>query len=186
MKNCIIYFLGLYSLLAISSCKKTHTNTTDPNNIAGLPPATQIGANTFGCLVNGVPWLPDGHGGSIPNLSIDYDSGFNNGIFGITAYRKTATENTYIALGINDSIRLISAPYKFSIGYNLRGGAYYNDVVYCERMTNTVTHYSKGSITINKLDRVNQIISGVFECVLYSSFCGDTIKITNGRFDFKF
>jgi len=37
-----------------------------------LPPATQVGANTFGCLLNGKVWLPKGNN-SISNYSFSYD-----------------------------------------------------------------------------------------------------------------
>ncbi len=182
-----IYINVLVIIVTIAAaCKKNNSTTNDPNNVPGLPPATQSGANTFGCLVNGVPWVPQGYGGSSPNLSIDYDPSFNNGIFGIAAYRKTITDNTYISIGIGDSIRLISAPYTFNIGFKKLGGAYFVDSFYCQRMSTDSLHKISGFITISKLDRSKNIISGSFECQLFNPNCGDTIKITNGRFDFKF
>jgi hypothetical protein len=55
MKNKIFFFL--LSMLAapplamMPACRK-HTETPDP-----LPPATQEGKNTFGCYIDGKPWV---------------------------------------------------------------------------------------------------------------------------------
>ena len=46
--------LLLAALLGLSQCKKH-----DPES--ALPPATQTGASTFGCLVNGQAWTPKGN-----------------------------------------------------------------------------------------------------------------------------
>ena len=173
-------------MFCFAKCEKEKPIDSTNNDIPGLPPATQVGANTFGCLINGIPWVPEGYGGGSPNLSIDYDPGFNNGIFGIAAYRKTVSDNTSMAIGVGDSIRLINAPYTFNIGFKGLGGAYYIDSFYCERMSTDSSHKSSGFITISKLDRSTRIIAGSFEFTLFNANCGDTIKITNGRFDFKF
>ena len=82
MKSCIIYVIIFCSLYAICSSKKIHAKITDQNNIQGLPTTTQIGANTFGCLVNGVPWVTAASN-STPNLNIDYNSKISNEIFTI-------------------------------------------------------------------------------------------------------
>jgi hypothetical protein len=184
MKIYILFLLIFFSLLLANCAKHKPNNNND--HVPGLPPATQIGANTFGCLVNGVPWVPQGFGGTTNNLSIDYDPGFNNGIFGISAYRKTALENTSIAIGIGDSMTLITAPYTFHIGFKNIGGSFYSDLTYCQRMSTDSLHFTKGFITIIKIDRVNKIIAGSFDCTLFNKKCGDTIKLTKGRFDFKF
>lgn len=45
----------LTAILLNTSCKKQNVNIcTDP--VCKLPPATQTGAHTFGCLVDGKPW----------------------------------------------------------------------------------------------------------------------------------
>ena len=48
----------LVAMVMITSCKKTDTNSLDAE-LAKLPPITQTGANTFGCLVNGRAVLPN-------------------------------------------------------------------------------------------------------------------------------
>ena len=60
--------LLLVALLSLSQCKK---NAPAPA-AEQLPPATQTGANTFGCLLNGQPWMPQGYNGT-SNYSVYYD-----------------------------------------------------------------------------------------------------------------
>ncbi len=53
MKNTILLLLTLFTL---SCCKNDDDTPTNP--IDQLPPATQVGANTFGCLLDGQAFLP--------------------------------------------------------------------------------------------------------------------------------
>ncbi|GAB2858733.1 Riean_0653 family protein [Hymenobacter ruber] len=73
--------LLLAALLGLSQCKKK-----DPDPASQLPPATQTGANTFGCLVNGQAYTPKGNNG-MSNLYVSYDSTFRGGALGIETYR---------------------------------------------------------------------------------------------------
>lgn len=185
MKHTITYSVLILICLCTISCKKTHNNATDPNNIPGLPPATQIGANTFGCLVNGVPWVPAGSNGT-PNLSIDYDPGFNNGIFTISAMRVISpSQTTSIGIGIRDSLNFFSSPKLLSLSSNSLFGVYYNDFVNCTYGYFDTAIIREGQILIAVLNRTSRIIAGTFEAMLIKPSC-DTIRITNGRFDFKF
>jgi hypothetical protein len=178
-----IYITILVIIVTITAaCKKNNNTTTDPNNVPGLPPATQSGANTFGCLVNGVPWVPQGSNGT-NNLSIDYDPGFNNGIFNIVAYKFIAPIDEQILLGVRDSLNFINAPISLSLSRNsLYAISYKKD---CDLWNRFPDVYSEGMLTINKLDRNSRTISGVFNATMYKVGC-DTIKITKGRFDFRF
>ncbi len=60
MKQLQILAFSFLIMVCCNCCKKDSTNTTD---VPGLPPATQIGANTFGFLLNGQPWVPKGNNG---------------------------------------------------------------------------------------------------------------------------
>jgi hypothetical protein len=54
MKNYIKYLLITIAFIACNNDDKTS------NPIDQLPPATQVGANKIGCLVNGVPFTDSG------------------------------------------------------------------------------------------------------------------------------
>src|SRR5437762_9421648 len=58
LKAEIFLFISFYCLLLGASCKKNK----QPSNVDPLPPATQIGAKTFGCYLNGNVWIPTGGG----------------------------------------------------------------------------------------------------------------------------
>jgi len=176
----IIYILLLAIVAGFTKCGKE--KPTISNDVPGLPPATQTGANTFGCLVNGVPWVPQGSNGT-NNLSIDYDPGFNKGIFNIVAYKFTIPTSEQIIVGIRDSLNFLTAPTTLALSRNsIYSISYGKD---CDWFNQHADVLSSGTLTIRKLDRNNGIISGEFDAIMVKSSC-DTIKITKGRFDFKF
>jgi hypothetical protein len=159
----------------VTACRKHHTDSN------GLPPATQEGKNTLGFLLNGQPWTPQGFNGTA-NLSIDVDFSFNQGIFGISAYRLSSGE--HIGFGIEDSLNFVSFPNAFSLGkQTLYQFGFIANNCFIDYYDTSV--YREGSLTITKLDKINRIISGTFSATLYKPGC-DTIKITDGRFDMKY
>jgi hypothetical protein len=181
MKNLFLSLItiSILSTLSCSSCKKEIVIDN-----SGLPPTTQTGANTLGFTLNGQPWIPQGNNGTA-NLSIDYDAGFNNGVFGISAYKIINTNNReYFGIGLKDSLNFMVAPFNINLS---------NTSLYRIRFDNGICSYfstdtdtkTSGSLTVNKLDRINRIISGTFNATLSKAGC-DTIKITDGRFDMKF
>jgi hypothetical protein len=170
----------IYCLFCFAQCRKTPVD----NN--SLPAATQDGKNTFGFLLNGQPWTPQGNSGT-GNLSIDFDQGFNNGILGIVAYRTiSASDKTQFILGVADSLNFKIAPFTLLIKKKSIGGLSFSTKNYCDILHADTTIYESGKINITKLDRTSRIVSGTFEGILYKQICGDTIKITDGRFDMKF
>jgi hypothetical protein len=185
MKNTTVLTLLLitFSVAACSCCKKNDEPTAD--NTYGLPNATQEGKNTFGFLLNGEPWTPKGQVGVSANLAVNVDFGYKKGVFGITAYRYfSATNQDNFGIGISDSLNFYTPP--FSLPINKVGICrllYSNGI--CNFFNTDNSSYSEGTITINKLDKILQIISGKFEVKIYSQGC-DTIKITEGRFDMKY
>ncbi len=181
-----IYIPVLVIIVTIAAaCKKNNITTNDPNNVPGLPPTTQSGANTFGCLVNGVPWVPQGSNGT-NNLSIDYDPGFNNGIFSISAQRiLSVNQTTSIGIGIRDSLNFVTPPKKYILSRNSLFGVYYHDFNGCMFGYFDSTISKEGWLLISTYNKNNGIISGTFEATLIKNAC-DTIRITKGRFDFKF
>ncbi len=90
------FLLFLLAFTAIQ-CKK------NKSGIEGLPPETQIGKNTFGCLVNGQILEPRG-GGIAPNYDCYYqhispgDSGY---VFSVSGRDLSNSDNVRgVALGI--------------------------------------------------------------------------------------
>lgn len=177
------YVLLLAITIGFTQCCKEKPTSSNDNNIPGLPPATQTGANTLGFLLNGVPWTPAGNNGTA-NLSMDFDPGFSNGIFGVSAYRVIAANNVeYFGIG-TDSLNFRTPPFSiplynksiFSLGFQRNS---------CDYLWIDTLVKASGILTISKLDRTNNVIAGTFNATLIKEGC-DTIKITQGRFDMKF
>lgn len=176
-----LFFIGLTA----SECKK-HKPPSNPFD--QLPPATQTGANTFGCLVNGKVWIPNGYFSPYPNYRVIVDPNFSDGNVDIRLYR--------IANGIREDISIASDSIKtvgiYKINDNGRTQHRFQkssedlSVQYCEIFYGGIFH-RQGYLNITKFDLNNGIISGEFEIQAININCGygDTIKITKGRFDKK-
>jgi hypothetical protein len=178
----MIFFLSECSLF-----KKKDATPTDP--IAQLPPITQEGKNTFGCLVNGKPWMPEGKRNTFSNnYTMDVDPGFRGGFINIGVYKYSKDYDEAMALSI-DSV----PKYKENI-YDLKcvnkfpyidggGVAFYNYKVGKEYLCEKDAKILYSKILLTRYDLQAGIISGTFEFTLAKP--NDTIKVTNGRFDKK-
>ena len=169
------YLPLLLPLALLLGCKKNNPAPADQ-----LPPATQTGANTFGCLVNGQPWTPQGYDGT-SNYSIYYDSGYRKGTLNIAAYRyNTGDSNSRQDIIIfSDSLKAIST-YPLSLP-NHQEALFYGSKGQCEYHQNE-GHYRRGALTITRLDLQAGVVSGTFAFTLYKAGC-DSVRVTQGRFD---
>ena len=152
----------------------------DPSPTEQLPAATQTGANTLGCLVNGQPWTPQGNNGS-SNYSISYDPN-PYGVLDLTTYRyqQTPTDNFQ---SLNLLVRELRGPKTYDMrDLALTHVSWYDRIIGCDMSSDGVGTYHKGTLTITKLDLQAGIISGTFEFTLAKPGC-DTVRVNNGRFD---
>ena len=149
----------------------------DPTPLSQLPPASQTGAGTFGCLINGRAYTPKGNNGTT-NFAVLYEPGPQGVGLNILTYRIDGGRQ-YLSL----SCGLITPQKRtFTIGlpategdaaYDGVGGDYFND--------NGLT-YRRGQIIITRLDEQAGVLSGTFEFTSVRRG-GDTLKVTQGRFD---
>ena len=182
MKNIII--VTMLILLCAASCKKSKPITA-LTELEKLPPITQTGANTFGCLVDGKAWLPNGSKPQIggPNIQVYVDPTFQGGRFSITGHQYNNFQSK-VSFG---SANCTSAGY-FDLALPVNGidyNRFKNNVNTCEYSSFDLGTYRRGFFNISRYDLNNGVFSGTFEFTIKSPTCGDTIRITNGRFDVK-
>jgi hypothetical protein len=180
MKNNNTFFLLFFSICSLfAACKKDKTI----NEIDKLPAATQTGANTFGCLVNGTFFINNGYDGNNSNYRLFVDPNFQNGAFQIRVYSFLNLKYQRININSNDinsvgTFNVIGNSGPIFIDYNNdNGNCNFNQSANC---------YLKGNLTITRYDISNGIFSGTFQFDIKDpNFNCDTIKITEGRFDKK-
>lgn len=179
-KQFFLLILG-FLLISIFSCKKETTDTTshDPNK---LPPLTHEGKNTFGCLVNGEIWVayaPSSVGGAMA-ITGEFDSGSGH----IEATLKTDTKHEAVKLFFKDvdSIGL----YNFYLVSDTKTGiAYFLNPPNCSIYYHDTSNV--GTMNITYFNNSNRIMSGTFQMDLVNPSCqGDTVRIREGRFDWRF
>jgi hypothetical protein len=168
--------LLLFTSFALSSCNKDDDTPTNP--IDQLPPETQIGANTFGCLINGVPFV-------VTNTS-QQAAIYQGGVLLIGGQKIINNNLTQVNMVISESIigSLLSENASYILNSNtIPKGEYYTESQNCFYFT--LSNYI-GTLSITNLDQTNFIISGTFEFRAVSTDCEGIINITNGRFDLQY
>ena len=192
MKTKILLFLAILSLVACSSDDAT---TKDP--FAQLPPETQTGANTFGCIINNQVFYPRDGTSTL----------FNPGGRGLILWGDSSVpigSGSYIELEIRNLqdgkpansmiIHLQDLPQIGAGEYVWKESNFYNSIdglmqnyVYAKVYDASVngwryygSYENSGKVTITKY---NNIISGNFSGKLRLLNGAEEIEILNGRFD---
>lgn len=172
MKTVITTGLLLLSLFACND-REQDTNV--------LPEATQTGANTAGCLVDGKVWV----------ATTKYLTPFsnyaeqNNGHYIISLTLKSREETYRNSISIKLSLNNLVLDKEYSLPYSdntSENFANYQDINGDDFYASTVV---PGKIKITRLDIPKNIVSGTFEFKAVNKD-GNVINITDGRFDKKF
>ncbi|MEO6832763.1 MAG: hypothetical protein ABI378_09775 [Chitinophagaceae bacterium] len=175
--------LGI-AVFTLASCQKTNTQPD-------LPPITQNGANTFGCLINGEPAYTylysnqlAGEGVEFEDLSLNYS---NLNIWAITR-NNGIRRDFYFSIKTPPPPQLMTYPANIISNDFREYGCSANDgkTIYTTdsllpatiAFTKFTGDYKVGNIPGN-------ILSGTFDMIMHNDK-GDTIHLTNGRFDIKY
>lgn len=174
-----LFIVAIIIILTTCQCKK---KTQEPE----LPPETTTGAMTFGCKINGKVFVPrDGRGK--PGLYVQYVN-YNIGPGAIGGWYLNIPATNWVPNppeGINistDSLLVVEgATYPFK--YHKKGfpEAFYQNGPQYDAMDN-----NSGELKIKKFDSVNRIISGTFFFTGTDNSNGQTVNITDGRFDIRY
>ena len=178
--NKLVPWLALALLTQASGCKKKDPTPDPPATpLSQLPPETQTGQHTFGCLVNGQAWTPAGNPFGGPLFSAGY---YNHNLY-LTANRAIAVDGSNSTQRIQIEIDSIDL-----VGVYLLSQSSYRSAELSDREKQCVfitdkTHPARVEIT--RLDLVNRIVSGRFSFTLEMAGCGK-VTVTDGRFDSRF
>ena len=182
----LIYLLVIAITL---NCCSHHNDDQPVSEISKLPPATQIGANTAGCLVNGMAFLPRGYSPT-SNLICYYNDGEN---FTLSIVER-------IMQGSNDNIRSIKVfsynqnlqdnigvvfPLKEHGNYSKSGHYIINAAASPDPNYYSTTPIVKGELKITYFNYNQAIISGTFWYDAINS-TGQKVEVRNGRFDMHY
>ena len=177
--------ISILTIVLIFSCcsKKEDEQPTTPAD--QLPPATQIGANKVGCLVNGQVLLPyQKNPLGVPtvvcfyqyvNSQFDFSLGFSNdkvsgGIKGINvaAHKIEFQQGQTYQLKSDDGNSAFATYLDFSQNSDYK-----------------TTDLILGELRITKLDQTNAIISGTFWFDAINN-AGVKVEVREGRFDMQY
>lgn len=176
MKN-ILLSLFVLSLFSTTSCNNNDDNPQNP--IDQLPPETQTGENTFGCLLDGEVFVPSG---GINPLDCVYQLINGDYYFGLQGNREDENFNL-ITLSLSTNARELAQGQNYQLVENNIGNAY---ATYSFATNATTTsQINSGTLVITKLDLDNQIVSGTFSFDIID-FQGNLRQIREGRFDMQF
>lgn len=171
MKN---IFLTLILLATLSCCNN------DDDNTETLPPATQTGAGTFACYVNGTSYI-DTSGGYFNCFYQFIDGEY---FFGIGGEDENHSIFRQVILSSNASKIEENAQYTLNCN---EPGNHYGEVAFTGQLLDATTcNTNFGTMTITKLDFTNNIVSGTFEFDIIHPDTGEIIQIRDGRFDTLF
>ncbi len=174
----ILVFLWCFSIAI--ACKNDDNSPFNP--VDALPPATQIGAQTFGCLIDGKPFMPSRFGQNVFNTYLQNIDG--DYYFGMHA----PSPDISIGLGARKVENLQVREYDLVTlkDGSFSGGINKGLITVPETYLGVSTNDSRpGRLTITKHDLQNFILSGTFEFTVLDNE-GKEIKITDGRFDVKY
>lgn len=173
------YMLVLIFATLITSCTSCKKNTEPlPDNPYGLPNATQEGKNFFACRINGNNF--------IANYNIHHTVAElkNDNLLVVTGSDRT--RNNYFHQLLFSIGRLITSNTTYLYDSTNIKMSYYTDSTCQGISSNAILLNAKsGKIQLTRFDKTSKIVSGTFECVYPILNC-DTLKITDGRFDFNY
>lgn len=171
------YVINTAAILLIMGISDCHEKEPQPKTeLEKLPPITQEGKYTFGCLVNGKAMVPD----NTLDVSATHQLGSlvvlgrvqNDGISQALVFYIESSNISEKSYSLDDKLRS-------TVRY-----VYSDKNIKCDHNTDGAFE-NTGVLIITKLDPIKLIISGTFSLVITPPGC-QKFTITDGRFDLKF
>ena len=175
MKKLLLLLLTTFAL----SCCNKDDDDQPKTELEKLPPATQTGANTFGCLLDGKAFLP-GNGQN----TLDCVYQFVNDEYYFALQGNNEINNFSVLIGLSTNAKHIEQNNTYALNGNIPFNAYGTYALNGMFSTTDGTTYT-GELTITKLDDINHIVSGTFWFDIVD-FQGNSHQIREGRFDMQY
>ena len=194
MNKLIKITLLLLILLLLGACRKDKKTPA-----ITLPPYTEVGANTFGCMIDGKVFVPKSDHWMINKIKAGYQNLFlGNGEIGfVLSALNTDWGNNIVFNGVFNEARPMEEK-TYPLGY-YNGSYHKNPVIiedsiyvryYTEEGLDADAYVCKppnyvGELTIKHFDLEKQIMSGTFWFDAVDTF-GNVVEVRDGRFDVVF
>ncbi len=173
--------LFLISISFLPGCKKTKPAVDQ------LPPTTQTGAHTLGCLVNGKVFKPKGDLFTGPILSCAYQ--YIEGGYSFQLKAKQDIGNGLLSIGIfTDSLVISQGVIIKLYGPFVKGKSFGLHGKYISGSSGSLYYTQSsgtGELHITKFDEINRIVSGTFWFDATNSD-GEKVQVREGRFDMNY
>ena len=163
--------LCLITTLFFVSCNDDDATPT----LVTLPPITSEGLNTFGCLINGEPWVAMTPNSFEDELDVIFD--LPNNFLQIHSNIITDDRDEFLSFSIKDvdMVKTYSIQYDDDVYINFSSGISYG-----------LDTLGINFVEITKIDTSSKIVSGLFEFTLINIEKNDTLFFSEGRFDSKY
>ncbi|TXD81050.1 hypothetical protein ESY86_19460 [Subsaximicrobium wynnwilliamsii] len=182
LKSMCLAILIIFPLWGLGGCN----NDDDNNNNDTLPPATQIGANTVGCLVNGEVFLPRSEGIN-PAVVVNYE--FIGGEFFFLLNFADLRGIGFKDVFLNTRAITLQTGQTYILDKNLNDDGDYSGGGGGHSLSLSNVFYTNnsllGELTITRIDLSNSIISGNFWFDAINE-AGEIVEIREGRFDYEY
>jgi len=177
----LIYISGL--LLSAASCGKKPAPPEPVAPIDQLPPYTETGAQTFGCLIDGKAFLPKRDPSiQISPLACEYQ--YVSGtqyftLYGLNGDRKSEVIINSVNIDLEEKIYELGNYYTDSISGRYAKYHPINNFIIRDPL-------QKGELHIRHFDLEHQIVSGTFWFDAVDTLTGKIVQVREGRFDMVF
>ena len=167
----------MFASIFIACNKEDNPKPTNP--IDQLPPATQIGANTFGCLLDGEVFKPD----NLPNRTNCFYQFLNGEYYFYVSAQKKLANDDLITLALKTQKKQIFQNENYSLFEDKVGKISGNYLKNLDFYSTSISY--SGQLKITKLDKINFIVSGTFWFDVKDNL-GVVHQIRKGRFDMEY
>ena len=172
------YILILLLISSLISCDKNDDDSSqDP--VSQLPPATTTGANTFGALLDGEPFIPSG---GINPLDCVYQLINGERFFTVDAAMRNDNFNL-ISLSLSTNAKELEEGMTYTLKENEPNNVY--GQYFFAGNSSFTSVQNTGELTVTHLNLNNQTISGIFFFDVIDGN-GNLRQIREGRFDMRF